>query len=256
MSAMLKRHWVATWIIASALFVIPEAVLLRGASDTRPICEITEEWISAHVEDLPTTYDGIVAFPVEYRKGLMGRLLNSQKVEVWATQLERAAVNEKDLTDVQRRWLTERAKRFRSEGMPNPDGPNETQQIAQVFHNRLDLIRLTQEIGPSSSSLSTDLRALWLTMVQATRRTFVAEAHDGGPTCDCATVDDWCPIWNGERDDYYSWCEDGHNAWLSGDCLDPYWWGCGTWQIYYCDGQCAECEELPPGSGDWFCGLA
>lgn len=61
------------------------------------------EWVAQNAGRLPTTYEGIAALPLTYRKAIMVSLTDSQREAVWRSHLESFVKPRQELTPAQLR---------------------------------------------------------------------------------------------------------------------------------------------------------
>lgn len=80
------RVGVAVAATVAALSAVPDAAI-----DSRPECERAKDWVASHVAVLPQDADGLSAFPVAYRRAIVGALAPSVRHSIVVSRLRELA---------------------------------------------------------------------------------------------------------------------------------------------------------------------
>ena len=251
-TAQASRRFFTAWLVLSLMVLGPEVALLHGALDLRPICAIAKEWVAAHTSDLPTEYDTVVAFPLSYRREIYNSLPDAVRGQLWSTQLSRALGGNYGFTAEQRHWLEELVRRLQANGLANGDSREATTiatDVERLFGHDPTLAKLFTQLGPDDGRYGHGVASSWLTLQTMVRQSFVLDAASN--ECNCTYYSDWCDTWYSGPG--YAWCEDPYEYQYVPPCQENCC--CGSFWWYQCNGVCAKCEEIPEGSGNWFCGV-
>lgn len=77
-----RRHLLL--IAISALAISLPALV----ADTRPACVRAADWVAAHETSLPTTWQGIGAYPDPYSRTIFEKLPPAARAEIWRSRLD------------------------------------------------------------------------------------------------------------------------------------------------------------------------
>lgn len=99
-----RRVRIVGLLLAGALFIPLEALLLPDLLDHRPLCVRAAEWVSTNQGNLPQLYDEISSFPLAYRKAIFANLLPEVRAALWREQLSRFKV-QRTLDDQQEEFV-------------------------------------------------------------------------------------------------------------------------------------------------------
>jgi len=99
--------------MAVAVFAIGMFAALTAAEpvDTRPICEITAEWVDKNRENLPATLAAFEEFTPSYRRAIASALPNEVRTTLWVEQLSNFA-SENELTSEQAAFVAKAIASF------------------------------------------------------------------------------------------------------------------------------------------------
>jgi hypothetical protein len=209
-------------VVIALLFAVPSALAYREISDTRPLCERSTEWASAHSATLPQTLEGLAAYPVAYRPAILTTLTPEVKAAMWKEHLARWANSSRpDQRDVIRRAMEfATAEVFRDPKANQATARSIVDDGQRVFGAQVAKQVFTQ-LGETAVTPHRDLQSLRLYAAESVRSWFTAAADFGD--CTCSVTDDWC------NSTYY--CR-------AGTSCTVFSWGCGSFGLFSCDGIC------------------
>ncbi|SDO96987.1 hypothetical protein SAMN04487905_101286 [Actinopolyspora xinjiangensis] len=170
-------------------------------------CAAARRWVEANANNLPTTYDEIIAYPMAYRRAIYAKLSPERRSEFWSRHLRRYRTENPEVTTEQKQVLDEAAavaanpRNFESRDEPTRAVRN-LEENAKAAFGKDESGRVIATLGP------------------AERRPREAAQ----PACECSNESEYCPDRN--------YCQ-----YKSSNCVfqDK---GCGTFGLYVCNGLC------------------
>ncbi|HXG88750.1 MAG TPA: bacteriocin fulvocin C-related protein [Vicinamibacterales bacterium] len=168
-------------------------------ADARPACERAVEFVRVHASQLPTTLDGIRAFPPSFRPYLFERLTDDQKSEFWRTHLSRYVGQHRNtLSGAQLQYLEESYAYLEPTVFANVE-----QERSNRNHFKMQAIDLfgkggAYELGVyvgDQTVAGANLVSAQATAVEwviETSREISAQFETFATTCTCSQIDDWC----------------------------------------------------------------
>lgn len=219
---------------AAAALLLLGIVLMTPPSFAQPFCRSeAHEWVEAHRDGLPRTYEDLAVLPVAYRRAVYSTLPAATRAELWRTQLERVLEVEKELTPAQRAVVLEAIQ------LATPDTFAATKDRSSLKHRqmrrRIESLEarareafgadraagIFARIGPADRDTLFFLdREKAIAKVSSLERVGVVDVST--PACSCSDASDYC--------------SSGFNC-TPGGCIrinDE----CGTFWVYDCDGLC------------------
>lgn len=192
--------------------------LLRG-------CIAANAWAEEHADNLPTSFEAITEYPIEYRRAIFSRLTPDQKANVWIKKL-REVLNNVDLNRAQHRLLEHVIEKI------NPDiFDKNKEKYLIVADNTLKNVFGETLAGNIFSKLSSmqelkesQAKSIVYGMSSITQTNGGVSASSVAD-CGCSSSSDYCGVTVD--------CSTG-GAWT---CEESDW-GCGTLWSYSCDGRC------------------
>ena len=218
--------------VVSVAFVSAFLLLEPGLLGDRPSCQIIQEWVESQRADLPTSYDELSAFPYTFRVRIFSALSALQRREFFRTHLVRYMEQHPELSDERQQLLAEAVQALGLHGFPTIQESIDRDWITQ-FRTRAGLVfspdevhALFETLGPTNSSIPSNLTALRVRVNSFLRSVFVVKAQEQG--CICV---------------HNIWCQ--WNEW--GNCdigvCDETEFGCGFFGGGPCIGGCEFYEE-------------
>lgn len=186
----------------------------------------------AEPAEVGQTYDALVSIHKQERKRIYGTLPASMKSALWNHQFLIALVQHPELTAEQRAVLYDAVELFTPELFEIPfASPGWSRRVDQPVRELTRRAKaafgvalggqlfarlgpMTQVVAPQTADASLSAKTLH-------------PAPNDIPPCECSTVSDYC-----------SWEYGSDFACVGGGC---YWglnWGCGTAELYPCNGLC------------------
>ncbi len=196
------------FLLLGAGALVAGGLVLTGRTPAYAGSDPADEWVRAHIDQLPGTYDEFVSHPIEYRRAIYRALAAEERSNLWLEHLARYRDGHPALSKDQHAAL-DSAKTYASEqgAFVNID--------AAAALPALDTLRslIDAAFGPEES------RRIIATLGPPSESEVASPARLRG--CTCSVISDWCD--NSLR------C---HND----ACVQS--GGCGTFWNYTCDGLC------------------
>ena len=205
------------------------ALLLAQAAPAQMCNAEAHDWVKAHSNELPKSYEELTRFPLNYRQAIYTALDAETRSGLWQAQLE-LALQREDLTDAQRDVLLEAVQIATPETFAAAKNRRERSRVlrqVEDFDKRAraafgeKAVDLFGRLGPA------DLEFLVVDHRQA-QSTTEGQGVRGvnsaltAPLCSCSTDSDWC--------NNASHCVSGGCTLVRDEC--------GTFWAYDCNGQC------------------
>ncbi|HEV2855119.1 MAG TPA: bacteriocin fulvocin C-related protein [Thermoanaerobaculia bacterium] len=228
-----SRSKCVRYIALAAFFGI--FLTLQSPGFAQRICRSeAHDWVAAHRDDLPQTYEELSVFPLSYRRAIYASLPSTAKSRLWRTQLELHLERDTELTPSQKAVVLEAIQ------LATPDTFSATREPSsqkyRQMRRRIESLegrakeafgaeragKLFGRIGPADTDTLFFIDRQKAEAI-APRLQLVTEAAVGGGTaCSCSDASDYC--------------SSGFNC-AAGGCIriaDE----CGTFWTYDCDGSC------------------
>jgi hypothetical protein len=215
MMSMRTAFSVVFFLVLLALALHPANGASRG--EGRSACDLINDWVAAHQDNLPRTYEDLSRYPLPYRRGIFNALTAEEKSELWKDHLANM-LEEASLTDAQRALIWEAidlvtpdlySRSQRRVGFLERKTETFQQKALKEF-NRALLSRVFGQLEPADVEL-----------VSLGKEVMIS----GGVACSCNHDHDFCP--SGYGCDEKSIC----------DRLSS---GCGWVWSQACDGLCKD----------------
>ena len=185
-------------------------------------CELAHQWVESHQGELPQNYEDFLKVPRAYRRTVFSALPSEIKSKIWIGHINWYLSNQKDLNDRQLVLLQEAIDFLKQ---PNLYAvPVDSLQNSEIEQSLLELE------GEIRDAYGDKEAGLILEMGQFRDNSHQSEVESSSlllqPECECSIYSDYCWL-NGPQGSscYDTACHD-----IS--------WGCGTFGIYKCDGEC------------------
>lgn len=168
----------------SAGTVIAGTLIVRGQLPAYAADPVSA-WVRANADRLPTTYDELISYPLDYRRGIYRQLTPTIRSALWSEQFDRYRDSHPDLTADQSAVLE--AARFAATPAALSAFRQEPSASDVEFHRRaqqafgdVEAASLFATLGP------TDVQ----TMARREASHLTGPYPDGN--CRCSTTSDWC----------------------------------------------------------------
>jgi hypothetical protein len=225
MTRILGRRWIALASVVVVLF-IGDIFAAPIVVDTKPECERAADWVVAHRGSLPTTLEGLSAFPPSYRRAIADALPPATIAELWRTNTINLA-NRSTNSPAQREATLEMARLISPvlyDRNPEFDAArlnlreDLTARLIAAYPDQNDRVAFGN-LGPSEPSFSLNRGGL-IQLGQGVRNMFTANAGRL-LNCNCSTWFD---------------CAQTAISCNYGNCTQVY--QCGPFGGIRCDGRC------------------
>ncbi len=235
--------------IATLALLLTYVGVITPLVDTLPQCRRVEAWVTSHAQSLPTSYDGLLAFPKAYRNAIFNVLPANAKARIWRTHLDRAlTASASTLTDSQRAFVARARDLIKSEYYVRPRPPAVQEEVSQLFAEAGVLFAnsprksILLELDGPVSLAGFRMDATLLHLKATLGRSLVASAQEWINCGDCKCAIDYQFVWT---------CP------MAGNCMYPPYpyycqersWGCGWFGLLQCNGLCCSWD-----GGSCYCG--
>lgn len=209
------------------------------STDTRPICEIVDEWIAEHISELPSSFEALHQYPPEYRRRIYGTLSQAVRRQLWIDHLDRVLTRDSGyLSAGQRQLIVDVARDLRAGGLLGDRFASDRELLSERIIAAFDRSRVVDSFTLEGASSVPWDRQAWVVRGHHFFRNAIARANDlSGPlyaqTFDCnCNSDQYCWLIGMtccDHDDFYPGCE-----WKV---------GCGIFGEDTCEGMCVYPED-------------
>jgi len=210
--------------VLSVLGLALTSLYLSAAASAEDACRQSQSWVESHRAELPTTYEGLSAYPVNQRRAIFRAATPETRSEFWRSHLEQyvadhPALTEKQVEVIQQALRLATVEQFgvidRSKSGARPPTP--------------DLVDLDKEIRAAfEPAQAGEIFAVLGKPGEGGVAGLVIVRHgspgvsDAGTIqCSCSSSSDWCS---------------GSYSCATANCGQT--GGCGTLWLYTCDGVC------------------
>jgi hypothetical protein len=245
-----KHALLAVALVVGVLLPIHSRADQAGTAPTPDTARLSSERLDPFSPEVTAMYNKLHAPQTRAeRMNTYGQLSSAMKSAVWIHHFRVALADHPEYTAEQRAVLEEAIALFTPDLFAitdaNPEWSNRVDRPVQEFTRRakaafgvLVAAQLFAHLGPTlpvgTQTPGASFSAPATHPQGANLRTLHPRATDDLPQCDCSTTSDYC-----------SWEYGSDWACVAGGC---YWgmnWGCGTGEVYRCNGLC----QLQYGGG-------